>query len=154
MADIVRFIKAANGNVLLQKNDETLIASFNPAQNLLRIPEDKNKFKIQSVSAFGNNALVLDYTQVDLINCSPPIVAANFNEFLIELSRKFFFLDSDSAGAAQNNVVKQLIIEKNNLPPEFTEQDICNYILALPEAQRTIAETDSKWNVIIGYFAS
>lgn len=57
-------------------------------------------------------------------------------------------------GGAQNNFVRQLIISKYDLPDPFTEQDICNYILALPEAERTILETDSKWNVLIINFIS
>ena len=52
-------------------------------------------------------------------------------------------------GASQDNFVRQLIINSNDLPVDYTEQDICDYILALPSGQRTILETDSKWNVII-----
>lgn len=49
----------------------------------------------------------------------------------------------------QDNFVRQLIINVNDLPVDYTEQDICDYILALPSGERTILETDSKWNVII-----
>ncbi len=50
----------------------------------------------------------------------------------------------------QDNFVRFLIIDPNDLPSNYTEQDICNYVLALPTGQRTIADTDSKWNIIIG----
>lgn len=53
--------------------------------------------------------------------------------------------------AEQNNIVRQIIIAPYNLPNDYTEQDICDYILALPEAERTILEFTSKVNVIIGY---
>lgn len=50
----------------------------------------------------------------------------------------------------QNNFVRQLVINPLDLPEEYGEQDICDYILSLPANQRTIADTDSKWNIIIG----
>ncbi|KFF17376.1 hypothetical protein [Flavobacterium hydatis] len=87
----LKFIKDKNGNVLLMKLDNTLIASFNPAQNLLRVSETPNKFKIQSNAAFGENSLILDYSQVKCNQCVPMIEAVNFNDFLVELSNKFFF---------------------------------------------------------------
>jgi hypothetical protein len=56
--------------------------------------------------------------------------------------------------ANQNNFVRQLIISDTDLPNNYDEQDICNYILALPVGQRTILETDSKWNIIVEEGAS
>lgn len=53
------------------------------------------------------------------------------------------------SGSNQNNFVRQLFIDVNDLPPNYTVQDVCDYILALPESERTILETDSKWNIII-----
>jgi len=49
----------------------------------------------------------------------------------------------------QDNFVRNITINYTDLPGSYTEQDICNYILALPANQRTILETDSKWNVVI-----
>lgn len=49
----------------------------------------------------------------------------------------------------QNNFVRDLLINIFDLPDPYTLDDICNYILSLPASERTIAETDSKWNVII-----
>lgn len=54
----------------------------------------------------------------------------------------------------QDNFVRQLLININDLPEDYTEQDVCDYINNLPPSERTIAETDSKWNVIVGYFGS
>jgi hypothetical protein len=88
---IIKFIKESNGNVLLKKLDNTLITSFNPAQNLLIIPESKDKFKIQSNSVFGENPLVLDYKQINCELCDPVIEASSFNEFLTQLSALFFY---------------------------------------------------------------
>ncbi|MDL2141170.1 hypothetical protein QQY79_01450 [Flavobacterium tructae] len=97
---ILKLVKDKNGNVLLMKLDDTLITSFNPAQNLLRIPEAPNKFKIQSNATFGENPLVLDYTQVNCNLCVPVIEARNFNDFLLELSKKFFFFKGSSDGGS------------------------------------------------------
>ncbi len=54
----------------------------------------------------------------------------------------------------ENNFVRDLIININDLPNPYTEQDVCDYVLGLPENERTIAQTDSKWNVIIASFGS
>lgn len=56
--------------------------------------------------------------------------------------------------ANQNNFVRQLVIDENSLPLSYTESDIVNYILNLPASERTIAETDSKWNIIIADLSS
>jgi len=53
----------------------------------------------------------------------------------------------------QNNYVRFIIINPSSLPIGYDEQDICDYILNLPSEQRTILETDSKWNIIIGFIA-
>lgn len=49
----------------------------------------------------------------------------------------------------QNNFVRQLLINESDLPSDYDEQDIANYILTLPIGERTIGETDSKWNILI-----
>jgi len=57
--------------------------------------------------------------------------------------------ETESETVVQNNFVRQLVISENDLPEDYTEQDICDYILNLPDEERTILETDSKWNVLI-----
>lgn len=50
----------------------------------------------------------------------------------------------------QNNFVRTLNISTLDLNGIGTiEEQICEYILSLPEEERTIQETDSKWNVIV-----
>lgn len=51
----------------------------------------------------------------------------------------------------QNNFVRFLVINPSSLPEEYSEQDICDYILSLPASSRTVLDTDSKWNIIIGF---
>lgn len=88
----LKFVKDANGDVFLYKmQSNTLLASFNPAQNVIRESGDDHRFKIaENVNDLG---FVLDYRSIDSLSCSPIIVEANINDFLIELSKKFFFLD-------------------------------------------------------------
>jgi hypothetical protein len=59
-----------------------------------------------------------------------------------------FFLDS-AVAVNQNNFVRSIVINENDLPVGYNEGHIVSYILALPAGQRTIAETDSKVNIII-----
>jgi hypothetical protein len=107
---IIKLVKETNGNVLLMKLDNTLIASFSSAQNVLRIPEAPSQFKIQSNASFGENPLILDYNQVDNKACVPVIEADNFNDFLIELSKKFFFVSNktQNGSGATDNLKKSL----------------------------------------------
>ena len=50
----------------------------------------------------------------------------------------------------QDNFVRVLQIPENLLSGVGTEEEqICEYILSLQEANRTILETDSKWNIVI-----
>lgn len=58
-------------------------------------------------------------------------------------------IDLSVPEANQDNFVRQILINSNDLPENYTEQDICDYILLLPLEERTIVETDSKWNIII-----
>ena len=99
MSKIIKFVKDKNGNVLLYRTqDNSLITSFNPAQNVVGVPSIPNMFKIQSEASFGTNPFVLDYLQVNTGLCDPIITAENFNDFLVELAKKYFFMDNDCAG--------------------------------------------------------
>lgn len=96
MIKIIKFVKDKNGNVLLYRTqDNFLITSFNPAQNVVGVPAIPNMFKIQSEASFGTNPFVLDYLQVNTGLCDPIITAENFNDFLIELAKKYFFIDNE-----------------------------------------------------------
>jgi len=59
------------------------------------------------------------------------------------------YVINSTSSVSQDNFVRTITINETDLPNAYTEQDICNYILALPTNQRTILETDSKWNVVI-----
>lgn len=100
------FIKDENANVLLEKlPGSVLIASFNPGQNVIKDVSNPNKFKIQSEASFGDNPFVIDYRDIDGWLCSPQIFATNLNDFLIELSEKFFFEESNQSNEGLANKV-------------------------------------------------
>lgn len=51
--------------------------------------------------------------------------------------------------SSQNNYVRQLLVDITDLPESYSKNDVCDYILSLPSIDRTISETDSKWNVVV-----
>lgn len=92
MSPIVKFRKEVNGNVSLCKvADNTIITSFNPAKNVVKDLSHSNKFKIQSETSFENSPFILDYREIDGLVCEPIIYSSGFDDFLRELSEKFFF---------------------------------------------------------------
>lgn len=90
----LKLIKDEKGVVLLYSiQNNILIASFEPSLNIVRERGNPNRFKISSSITADGEGFVLDYRSIDAALCFPIIVEANSNEFLIELSRKFFFLN-------------------------------------------------------------
>lgn len=51
----------------------------------------------------------------------------------------------------QNNFVRNLFISVNDLPTNYTDQDVCDYINNIG---LVISETDSKWNIFIMFTPS
>jgi hypothetical protein len=112
MSPIVKFIKEASGNVSLRKiADNTIITSFNPAQNVVKDLSNINKFKIQNETSFKKSPFVLDYREIDGSVCEPIIYSSSVDDFLKELSEKFFFENNaDGQGQAQE-------VHVTNFPP-------------------------------------
>ncbi len=67
------------------------------------------------------------------------------------MAKIFFSISSggSSVFTNQNNFVRNIVIKEVNLPVNYTEQDICDYINSLPILSRMVADTDSKINIII-----
>lgn len=146
---IIKFVKDENGNVLLKKLDNTLITSFNPAQNLLRIPEEANRFKIQSLSAFASNPLVLDYTQVNCDLCEPYIDAQDFNGFLVELSKKFFFLETDS-DSGTIVIPNRFVANSGYSPRNNGGRRLFDYITGNGDRQIFVSDPNGNVNSVLG----
>jgi hypothetical protein len=91
VAKTLYFAKKENGTVLLQNTqDNSVVASFEPSMSLRRENGDDNRFRI--ASSTDGDGFLIDYRSVDCDSCLPPILQANINEFLMALSRDFFFL--------------------------------------------------------------
>ncbi|PWA09507.1 hypothetical protein [Flavobacterium laiguense] len=91
VAKTLKFTKTDKGTVLLQGTlDNSLVASFEPSMSLCRERGDDNRFRI--ASSTDEDGFLIDYRSIDYALCFPVIVQANVNEFLIALSRDFFFL--------------------------------------------------------------
>lgn len=131
MNAIVKFVKDENGNVLLRKTqDNSLIASFAPAQNIVKDNSNLDKFRIQSQTSFSANSFVLDFKEINCNLCEPIIVAENLNDFLIELSKKFFFLDSARIIPLGELIFFKIFPNTNN-----KIQEIGDYCMGIVEGQ-------------------
>ena len=129
----LKFVKDINGDVLLYNTQSNLlIASFNPSQNIIRESSDNHRFKIaENVNDLG---FVLDYRSIDSLSCSPVIVEANVNDFLIELSKKFFFLDKKSNPASRGIYPSEtLLIFKRNGNIDETKLEINDFAIGIVE---------------------
>ena len=102
----LKFVKETNGDVILYTLSGQLIASFNEAQTILREAGDLNRFRI--VTEINDPGFLFDYRFIDSLSCFPMIIENGINEFLIELSKKFF----SGAKAQSGNL---------NLPIAFLE---------------------------------
>ncbi len=92
----LKLVKDTNGDVILYTTADQFIASFNAAQTIVKEAGDLNRFKI--VSDPNDAGFVLDYRTIDSALCIPVIIENGINDFLIELSKKFFFLTKTQLG--------------------------------------------------------
>lgn len=130
---VLKFVKEANGNVMLyNKLNNLLIASFNSAENIVRQTGDPYRFKIAAnVNDIG---FVLDYRSIDSLLCSPVIIEANINDFLIELSKKFFFLDEKTNALATGIcLIGNLVVFKRNGNIDKTKLENPDFAIGMVE---------------------
>ena len=100
------------------------------------------KWLIEQIKCLKTTACACDFEETSL----------TYNEETGEL--KAIFVDGServvNISSGTNNIVKTLSISENLLSGVGTlEEQICNYILSLPENERTILNIHSKWNVLI-----
>ena len=115
--------------------DDKIISIFNNSEfdTIVKHSTDENCFRLPS--------------EVNLT--IPPKYLARFRQSKTNaLHYQFDSLSIDTQN--QNNFVRVITIGSSSLSGVGTiEEQICEYILALPEAERTILETDSKTNILI-----
>lgn len=130
----LKFIKQSNGNVLLLKTDNNeFIASFIPSLTIERDKDNANRFEVMSQ--------YIDYRSIDCDACSPVIVAANFDEFLIELSEKFFFEESGSKGST--GLVPNRFIPNSGYTPNYDGYTLFDYVTANGDRQKFVSLLDT-----------
>ncbi|TPG44381.1 hypothetical protein [Flavobacterium pectinovorum] len=106
--NILKFIKDDQGSVRVYKiADNTLLASLNPASNIIKDRSQKDFFIIQNEN--GENPFVLSYLEISKSLCEPEIYAENFNEFLIELADKFFYTSEGSSSSIPSPLAVNVI---------------------------------------------
>ncbi len=128
---ILKFVKQDSGSVILQNvQTNAVIASFNPAQSVVRENEDPYRFKIVSGSSSDEEGFLLDYRTINVGLCTPAIVEANINDFLIELSKKFFFL---ARGGHTPYVEGELLIFKRNGNQKLLELETNDLVYGVVE---------------------
>lgn len=128
----LKFIKKDNGTVLLQKTqDNSVIASFEPSMSLYRENGDDNRFRI--ASSTDEDGFLIDYRSIDCDLCVPIIVQANVNEFLIALSRDFFFLAKK--GGSSITKAGDLMIFKRAGNIDITKLEINDFAVGIVEDQ-------------------
>lgn len=106
---IIKFLKAKNGNVLLMKMDNTLIASLSSSQSVVKDLNRPDMVMIQSETAYNINPLVFNYQEVWGELCQPAIDNSSIDNLINALSQDYFF-DKDLSAVQQVSV--------NNFPKE------------------------------------
>ncbi|WP_281238166.1 hypothetical protein [Flavobacterium praedii] len=132
VAKTLKFSKKDNGIVLLQNTqDNSVVASFEPAMSLQRENGDNNRFRI--TSSTDDNGFLIDYRTIDCDLCVPVIVKADINEFLIALSRDFFFLAKKGGSAITKS--GDFLIFKRAGNVDLTKLEINDFAMGIVEDQ-------------------
>ncbi len=131
----------------------------NPTYGILKLKNNTTdnsatKVNVQSTDGTINTIAKNDLIDVVEVNDVPslPLVGVAGKIYVVKNLNKIYRWNGTfyQELSAQNNIVRTLEIPNTSLSGVGSiEQQICDYILALPAEQRTIAETDSKWNVVV-----
>lgn len=97
-----------------------------------------------------NNIYLIQGLESDTISIQPPTPPNTIFLCYFTIYGDTVSNPSEPTLQGQDNFVRVLQIPENLLSGVGTEEEqICEYILSLQEANRTILETDSKWNIVI-----
>lgn len=133
IAKTLKFVKDATGVVLLYKiQDNALVASFEPSLNIVKEVGEQYRFKISSSITPDGEGFPLDYRTIDCAVCSPVIVEAGINDFLIQLSKKFFFLDKKTSKIYRYGELQVFKIAGNN---DDTTQEVGDWCIGFVQDQ-------------------
>jgi hypothetical protein len=97
-----------------------------------------------------NEIYLIQGIESDTISIQPPTPPNTIFLCYFTVYGDTVYNPSEPTLQGQDNFVRVLEIPENLLSGVGTEEEqICEYILSLQEANRTILETDSKWNIVI-----
>ena len=97
-----------------------------------------------------NNIYLIQGLESDTISIQPPTPPNTIFLCYFTIYGDTVYNPSEPTLQGQDNFVRVLEIPENLLSGIGTdEEQICEYILSLQQANRTILETDSKWNIVI-----
>lgn len=86
------FIKRNNGSVtLLNFTTGEILISFTGGQNLIKDTLNPNRFFISSLVDTSRRGININFLEIDGVQCVPSIATQDFNLFLEELAKSFFF---------------------------------------------------------------
>jgi hypothetical protein len=98
----------------------------------------------------NNDIYLIQGLESDTISIQPPTPPNTIFLCYFTIYGDTVYNPSQPTVQGQNNFVRVLQIPENLLSGIGTEEEqICQYILSLQQANRTILETDSKWNIVI-----
>lgn len=127
-------------NQFLEELDAFICTKFNELAGYFALVNVGNGAKIYAgINGIGQKKI----RSLTSLNASVEIIE---NTDTLDLSVNF------PPGVDQNNIVKNIAIEVTDLPANYSKSNIISYILSLPVGERTILETTSKLNIIIGSF--
>lgn len=152
----IRSIKSLNPELVIAQTTDEVTFDLNIT------PPDGSETKLQAgtnTTVSGNGTVAIPYA----VNVTFPTIDGSETKITNGLNTVVngngtngtpYYIDVDIPTIDQDNFVRQIIIDKQNLPTNYDLNDLKNAILALPSSERTIDSTTSKVNIIVKNLAS
>lgn len=164
--NMIKYLEAASTDITAIPYPPSLIEMVNYINSLPALDKTIDDVSIWKIGVTYTLDPVLDIPEADrkskyiavydLVNIGKGVIPTITEDNLALSYYEEVRLAHQGGGGSsdQDNFVRVLTINENYLPNNYTLEDICEYILSLPEEDRTIMETDSKWNIVVEAFAS
>lgn len=132
---ILKFIKDPTGVVLLYNiQDNSLVASFSADQSVVREQGDLYRFRIVSTLTLDDQGFLLDFRTISPELCYPVLPGENYDQFLMELGRKFFSLQQ--GGSKHTPYIEgELLIFKRAGNQRQLVLEVNDYVFGMVEGQ-------------------
>lgn len=132
---ILKFIKDPTGVVLLYNTQSgALVASFSADQSVIKEQGDLYRFRIVSNLTSNEQGFLLDFRTISPEFCYPILSTENYDQFLMELGRKFFSMQQFSSKHTPYIEGELLIFKRaGNLNP--LELEVNDFVMGMIEEQ-------------------